>query len=237
MNFLNFDRLQELDPHEFQSQIPYPWVNPDNLLTSWGYQQLLNSLPDISLFQKMFGKERKYGQKSHDRFTLEFHPDLNLTQPWQAFIQELQGKEYTQFLYDMFGVKSLSLSFHWHYAINGCSISPHCDANRKLGSHIFYFNTSEDWDPTWGGETLILNDHNRLNRASAPEFSDFDEIISSVALGNRSLLFTTRNDSWHGVQEIQCPEDRVRKVFIVVINKLSLSTRLTSLFKNSPDDY
>jgi len=58
-----------------------------------------------------------------------------------------------------------------------------------------------------------------------------------VALGNRSLLFTTRNDSWHGVKAIQCPEDRMRKVFIVVINKHSLATRLTSIFKKSPADY
>jgi hypothetical protein len=41
-------------------------------------------------------------------------------------------------------------------------VSPHCDSPKKLGSHIFYLNTKEDWDPSWGGETLILDDGGRL---------------------------------------------------------------------------
>jgi len=57
----------------------------------------------------------------------------------------------------MFGRDSLSLTLHWHYAPRGCSVSPHCDAVRKLGSHLCYFNTEEDWDPSWGGQTLLLD--------------------------------------------------------------------------------
>jgi hypothetical protein len=37
--------------------------------------------------------------------------------------------------------------------------------------------------------------------------------------GNRSLLFARQGNSWHGVREIRCPEDRMRKVFIVVIDR------------------
>jgi len=35
--------------------------------------------------------------------------------------------------------------------VEGCAVSPHCDAVRKLATHIFYFNTEADWDPGWGG--------------------------------------------------------------------------------------
>ena len=89
---------------------------------------------------------------------------------------------------------------------------------RKLGSHIFYFNTAEDWDPAWGGETLILDDGGRFNQKSAPDFEEFERIIASENLGNHSLLFHRQGNSWHGVREIRCPEGRYRKIFIVVIN-------------------
>ena len=127
----------------------------------------------------------------------------------------------------MFGTRLLQLNFHWHYTPNGCSVSPHCDAKRKLGSHIFYFNTTADWDPSWGGETLILDDRGRFPRNSAPRFEDFDVVIPGEALGNRSLLFARGDKSWHGVREIHCPAGAYRKVFIVVVNDLKRNLRRT----------
>jgi hypothetical protein len=47
---------------------------------------------------------------------------------------------------------------HWHYTPAGKSVSPHCDSFNKIGSQIFYFSTPEDWDRSWGGETVILDD-------------------------------------------------------------------------------
>jgi hypothetical protein len=40
------------------------------------------------------------------------------------------------------------------------------------------------------------------------------------------LLFRRRGNSWHGVREIHCPGDELRKVFIVVINRLTRMDRL-----------
>ncbi len=37
-------------------------------------------------------------------------------------------------------------------------------------------------------------------------------------MGNRSLLFARKDNSWHGVREIRCPEGHMRKVLVVVIN-------------------
>lgn len=226
MQYLDVERLSTLDPKVFQSQHPYPWMNPEGLLTEEGYQRLRETLPDVTLFTPIFGKKRVYGQQSHDRFSLEYYDGLDVAEPWREFVTELQGKEYQRFLRHMIGVRSFELLFHWHYTPNGCSVSPHCDSNRKLGSHIFYFNTLEDWNPAWGGETLILDDGRRFSRKSAPRFDEFAHVTAGEALGNHSLLFARTEYSWHGVREIHCPKDALRKVFIVVINRSTPLDRL-----------
>ncbi len=237
MTYLNFQRLVSTDPIAFQRGKPYPWINPEGLLTTQGHQQLLATLPDVSLFERRFGVARAHGQQSHDRFTLEYRDDLPLAQPWKQFVAELQGKEYHSFLCQQLNIRSLDLHFHWHYTPNGCSVSPHCDAKHKLGSHIFYFNTEKDWDPTWGGETVILDDDGQFKRDSAPKFEDFKEATISKAMGNYSLLFARKNHSWHGVREIQCPQDRMRKVFIVVINRKTWADHIKRIFGKTPPTY
>jgi len=217
--YLNPDKLQHLDEAAFQTAHPFPWTNPADLLTESGYRELKDNLPALSLFRSVFGKPRKYGQRSHDRYALEWQPDLALPGPWRDFIEELRGPGYRAFLRRMIGHDRFDLHFHWHYTPTGCSVSPHCDAAWKLGSHIFYFNTEHDWAPEWGGETLVLDDDGRFSPKSAPDFGDFDRVYATESLGNRSLLFVRSGNSWHGVKPVRCPQDRLRKVFIVVINR------------------
>jgi len=218
MEYLNYAKMETVDGAAFRAQQPYPWINPEGMLTDEAYRALRNNLPDVAMFQKVFGVKRAHGQTSHDRYTLEYTPELQLPEPWRDLMLELRGPRYKGFLRRIFGVRFLDLSFHWHYTPNGCSVSPHCDAKHKLGSHIFYLNTPDDWQQEWGGETLILDDGGRFRRDSAPGFEDFDQVMASEALGNRSLIFMQRNNSWHGVREISCPQGLLRKVFIVVIN-------------------
>lgn len=224
--YLNQDQLQQIDAARFRKTRPYPWLNPEGLLTEDGYYRLLETLPDVSLFQPVFGRPRKHGQQSHDRFSLEWRDNLPVAAEWRAFIEELRGSGYRAFLRRMIGHDAFSLRFHWHYTPDGCSVSPHCDATWKLGSHIFYFNTEQDWDPGWGGETLVLDDDGRFSSRSAPAFEDFDRALASESLGNRSLLFIRNGNSWHGVKPISCPDGSLRKVFIVVINRSSPWYRL-----------
>ena len=131
-------------------------------------------------------------------------------------------------------MRDLELRFHWHWATTGASVSPHCDNRRKLGSHIFYLNTDADWQPQWGGETVVLGDGGRFRRSSAPDFGDFDAAHPAVATGNRSLVFTRRGNSWHGVREIRCPEGAFRKVFIVVLNRPRLGPRIRRVVGRRP---
>ena len=192
MTDLDVKRLQTINPASFRAQTSYPWVNPAGLLTNAGYDRLRETLPDVSLFTSHFGGTRVYGQQNHDRFSLPYRDDLPVAAPWKAFVAELRGSDYQAFLCRLIGARSFELSFVWHYTPQGCSVSPHCDSQRKLGSHIFYFNTEQDWDPAWGGETLILDDGGRFKYRSAPHFEEFERITVAEALGNRSLLFARK---------------------------------------------
>ncbi|MEE8504853.1 MAG: hypothetical protein V3S40_01390 [Kiloniellales bacterium] len=237
MSYLDFERLDKIDPSSFRTQEPYPWINPGGLLTDEGYRRLRKTLPDVSQLEPVFGRQRMHGQQSHDRYALEYSDELDIDEAWKEFARELRSREYRAFVSRMLAVKSFDMNLHWHYAPNGCSVSPHCDARRKLGSHIFYFNTEDDWDPAWGGETLVLDDGGRFGRKMAPGFDDFDRVMPSQALGNYSFLFAQTAHSWHGVREIRCPQDHMRKVFIAVINRRSPIVWARRLFGKLPKGY
>lgn len=218
MQYLNFDLLEGQDAKAFQATKPYPYLNPEGALTPEGYQRLIDTLPDTSVMHPFFGVQRKHGQQPHDRWVLEYSEKAVLSDDWKAFIEELSSERYVSWIRRMFGRGSLWLNFHWHYAPASASVSPHCDSARKLGSHIFYLNDPRYWDPSWGGETVVLDDEGRIPTKSAPKWEDFQRSIPAVAIGNRSFLFARRGNSWHGVRAISCPEGKLRKVFIVVVN-------------------
>ncbi|HYB99961.1 MAG TPA: hypothetical protein VEC57_12590 [Candidatus Limnocylindrales bacterium] len=220
MTYLNFDLLESIDVEAFRKTSPYPWINPEGALTEQGYQRLLATLPRKEDMQPFFGVRRKHGQQPHDRYVLEYTDKAAVSPEWREFIEELRGDRYGRFLRAMFGRGRLWLNFHWHYTPASASVSPHCDSPRKLGSHIFYFNTESDWDASWGGETVILDDEGRFPTKSAPKWEDFPRSWTGKAMGNRSLLFARRGNSWHGVREIRSPEGRLRRVFIVVVNDM-----------------
>ena len=229
MRYLDRSRLNTIDPAAFQAQQPYPWINPRGLLTPEGYHRLVAQLPVQEQFTPSFGRQRAHGQRSHDRFMLAYHDALPVAQEWKDFIAELRSSTYRDFLGRLLGTRAFELHFHWHYTPRGCSISPHCDAKHKLGSHIFYFNTEQDWDPSWGGQTLLLDDRGRFPRNSAPEIKEFDSVSASHAVGNSSLLFARNGSSWHAMRPLQCPEDRLRKVFIVVVSRFGPVERIKRL--------
>lgn len=204
---------------------PFPWCELQRLIRDAAYSQLLEELPQLEIFRKIEGKRRRYGQASHDRFALDYRPGIPLTPLWQEFIDELFTGPYLAKVEELLGRKDFFLTCHWHFTPNGCSVSPHCDAIWKLGSHIFYFNDEKQWDPKWGGATVVLDDGGNLGYSSAPSFEDFPARIDCEPTGNRSLLFLRTDHSWHGVEPIRCPECEMRKVFIVEFRKDSLRER------------
>jgi len=233
VDYLDHQKLDGLDSGNFRRRTPYPWLNPEGLIRDAAYRKLLDNLPDIALFEKRFGYSRDYGQKGHDRYTLEYDSHLNIAPCWHEFIQELRGSHYRGFLRKLYGFRPMKLSFHWHYTPHGCAVNPHCDSKVKIGSHIFYLNTDKDWKTEWGGQTLILDDHGQIDSKSAPEFDIFKAPIPANSIGNHSLLFKRTPHSWHGVKAVNCPEDRLRKVFIVAYRRVRPFRFAQNLFRKS----
>ncbi len=235
MEYLNRDSLAAVSPEIFRKQHPYPWLSLERILTEEGFRRLCENMPDLSLFNRDEGVTRGYGQAPHDRYSLHYFAGLKLPKPWMEFLAELQGADYQSFLRRM-GSGSYLLTFEWHYAWQGCSVSPHCDAARKIATHLFYFNR-EDWNPAWGGQTLILDDGGKLRTHSAPGFDEFQVAASSRPCGNNSLLFQRTSHSWHGVRPLNCPPGTMRQLFKVTVNKLDLQVWWRKVRGKDPDGY
>jgi hypothetical protein len=240
MQYLSDHCLAGLAGDAFQAQRPYPWVNIQDTVTPAGFEQLRATLPDFSLFEKKVGVKRAHGQGYHDRAILHYQPGLPLSQPWREFIAEIQGAAYDSFIRRMLAReagKRVILSMEWYYGWQGCGVSPHCDARRKLATHIFYFNTQTDWDAAWGGDILIMDDDGRFQAHSAPEFDELKVAARLDPRGNGSLLFMRTDHSWHGVHPLQSPPGRLRKLFIVTMNAPTLQVLWRRLRGKDPDGY
>jgi hypothetical protein len=244
MSYLDLQRLEQIatQSDDFLNRKPFPWLGMNRVLHDDAFRRLCAGLPQRELFAPEFGRARGYGQQSHDRFALQYRPQLDakLSPAWREFIAELHGDAYQSFLRRMYGLgpgERVVMSMHWHHAASGGSVSPHTDARRKVGSHIFYFNTADDWDTAWGGQTLVLDDGGKLSAHDAPAFGSLPQVAASEILDNRSFIFKRTEHSWHAVNPIECPPDRLRKVFIVVLNHVNLQVMWRRLRGKDPDGY
>jgi len=236
MQYLDLERMRQIDPAVFRERRPFPWVNVQGFVNDDGFRRLCDTLPDIASFGKKSERKGSYG----DLYALQYRPGLEVPQPWLDFIAELEGAEYLDFLRRLFGLaprQRIELTMHWHFAPQGFSLLPHVDASRKMGSHIFYLNTEADWDPRWGGQTLVLDDGGRFAVKSRPDFGDLREVAASEILGNQSFIFQRNQHSWHGVRTLECPPDHLRKVFIVVVNRITLQVLWRRLRGKDADGY
>jgi hypothetical protein len=237
---LNYDAISEISHEVFQKQRPYPWVNIQGTLTDEGFKQLRGTLPNVSLFEKKVGIKRAHGQGYHDRSILHYRPGLPLSEPWREFINEIRGRGYESFIRRMLALpagKRIILTMEWYYAWQGCGVAPHCDARRKVATHIFYFNTEADWKTDWGGSILIMDDEGRLKAHSGPTFDDLKVVAALDPRGNGSLLFMRTEHSWHGVRPLESPPGPLRKLFIVTINALTFQVWWRRVRGKDPDGY
>jgi hypothetical protein len=237
MDYLNRACLEAVSAANFRARQPYPWTNLENSLTPEAYEALRQSMPDTSQADKQVGVKRGYGQGPHDRFLLHYRPGVNVAQPWKEFLAELQGPVYQDFLRRVLGPHHFIPTFEWYYAWQGCAVSPHCDAARKLATHIFYFNTEQDWKASWGGQILILDSERRFATHSAPQFDELKIAAALEPRGNGSLLFQRTQHSWHGVRPLQCPEGSLRRLFIITVNVPSFQVWWRRVRGKDPDGF
>ena len=233
--------LESLVLDDFRSTKPFPWHHFVGALTTDAFRRLLADFPPRDLFRWRAGERGQYYSRPHDRWFLEYKPDgpsrpgaarkSDLPEVWQGFLDELEGdNEYRRHMIRWLGVDGeLELRLTWHLGVTGSEVSPHIDTDKKLGTHIFYFNTEDDWEPAWGGNLLVLDAGGRDGRDR--DFDEFRLAAEIDLLGNRSFLFKNNHNAWHGVRPLQCPPDRYRRLFNVVYEKpdparRSLTSRL-----------
>ena len=225
-SYVDFEKLESIDPIGFRATKPFPNANPHCLLTDNGFQKLIDNMPDIELFEKVFDYRRLGGQEPHNRYSLEYAADTPVPEPWKEFIAELCSDRYRRALQNLMGARKIRYRLHWHYTPNGCSVSPHVDSKREHGSQLFYFNAPGEWDPAWGGDTLVLDDGSKIHFESAPSLEDFVDETPARSIGNYSFMFERTDRAWHAVREIKCPDDRIRRVFILVAYPDSLRAKI-----------
>lgn len=218
--------LDLLDLASFRSQEPYPWHTFDGVLAPGAFDALLTEFPRRELFEWRSGRAGQYYARPHDRWYLEYRPNeatkpgsvarSGLPPTWQAFIDELDGNaHYSERMREWLGLGEYELRLTWHLGVTGSEVSPHVDADQKVGTHIFYFNTTDDWDPSWGGNLLVLEGE-PPEQGVDRQFTEFREHTQIELIGNRSFVFRNGPDAWHGVRPLECPAGRYRRLFNVV---------------------
>jgi hypothetical protein len=240
-SFINYEVLRNFSLDGFKARQPFPWANVSAFLTPEGFQRLYNEFPSLELFEKHEGIERIYGQRSHNRYYLAYETSIyhqedsgngvlkyeQLPAAWAQFIEELEtGELYQSFMKTLFDVPAYRVRYAWHAGFNGSEVSPHLDATEKIGTHIIYFNTSSDWDPAWGGTTLVLG--GKRTTAMNPDFADFETVTPAEALDNQSFVFKNTPYSWHGATALTCPPGKYRRLFNVIFETPSARAELNS---------
>jgi Rps23 Pro-64 3,4-dihydroxylase Tpa1-like proline 4-hydroxylase len=239
--FINYDLLSAFDANSFRSVTPFPWHNFHAFLTSEGFETLYRDFPSLDLFEQHSGITRSHGQRPHNRYYLAYESSIyrskqqrqgiilheELPKSWQQFIQELETSQtYREFIQTALGVSRYKIRYAWHVGFSGCEVSPHIDSSDKIGTHILYFNTHQDWQPNWGGEILVLSD--KKTEVLNPDYSDFATTASAEILDNRSFLFKNSPFAWHGVRPLSCPDGYYRRLFNIIIEYPQARTLINS---------
>lgn len=228
-NFINPSALERFPWREFPKTAPFPWHSFENFLTPEAFRILFRDFPRTGLFEKHHNLPRGDGQPPHNRYYLAceksyYHdPDYTgegiidrteLSQTWQNFLRELESGPYRDFIRKITGMGDLEPHYSWHLGIRDSEVSPHLDSMKKKVIHLFYFNTSGDWDTSWGGKTVLMGQ--KKSGVRNPSFSDFREIEEIPFLDNRSLFIQNTPDAWHGARKLTCPPDHYRRLFSAV---------------------
>ncbi|MBC7931133.1 MAG: 2OG-Fe(II) oxygenase [Rubrivivax sp.] len=228
--FIDYELLGSFPVDGFKEREPFPWSNLHGFLTPGGFRALCEEFPPLELFEYHNNIQRAYGQRSHNRHYLAYESSIyhkedaggggivrhdRLPAAWQRFMDELETSErYHDFVRQTLDTDAFNTRYAWHVGSNGSEVSPHVDAPEKLGTHIIYFNTSDEWNPAWGGATLVLG--GKRTDAMNPDFADFTTRDEARIVDNHSFLFKNTPASWHGASALTCPPGSYRRLFNVI---------------------
>jgi 2OG-Fe(II) oxygenase superfamily len=240
--FINPAWLDSFAMTDFKARQPYPWHDFSQFLTPAGFAALYRDFPSLACFEQHNGMQRSYGQRPHNRYYLAYEQSIyqtpsaqkgviqhqELPPTWQAFLKELEANQtYQQFLKSALAVPDYKLRYAWHVGFTGSEVSPHVDSPEKIGTHILYFNTSQDWQAEWGGDTLILS--GKQTAHLNPDFTDFATVTPVPICDNRSFFFRNYEHGWHGVKPITCPTGSYRRLFNIIVEYSASYKKLKAL--------
>ena len=143
-----------------------PHLHIKEFINNEDYEELLNQYPDDSLFKDEIPDTRKHGQRPHCRRLMVvkteneskyFDPYIkninDLPFVWQTLLQELQDKDYKDFICDLLKINDFRIRFDFHRTQSGLDVSPHVDSVSKYASHLLYF-MPKNWKNEYGGKTI-----------------------------------------------------------------------------------
>ena len=60
MQYLNLERMRQIDPQAFRERRPFPWVSVRGFVNDDGFRRLCNTLPDINTFARLSTRKGGY---------------------------------------------------------------------------------------------------------------------------------------------------------------------------------
>jgi hypothetical protein len=232
ISYIDKEKIEKFSFENFHKRWPYAWFDFEQFLLPESFQILYRDFPALEFFEYHQGIKRYGGQRPHDRYYLAYESSIyhdkdkeqgagivrreDLKESWQGFMDELESPFYKDFIRKALDA-DFQIRYAWHMGKSKNEVSPHADDFSKVGTHIFYFNTKEDWNQEWGGSLLVLG--GKMVPGLNPDFDDFTVSIPVKNMDNHSFLFKNGSEAWHGVKALSSPEGKFRKLFNVIFEK------------------
>lgn len=206
---------------QFKNNIQFPWMNIKDFIHKYKFKLLFDNFLPYDVFEKRKDGVYMISQRVYNEHNLQEPWDkLSQYEYWEGLARDLKSKEYREFLNDMFEEKMKHLAIEFFILRKNSGSRPHCDMKRKIGSHLFYLLPSDYWDPSWGGQTEIILTDKKESEQHTSYRTSLDQLngktIKPIIVDNHSLLFKKTDRSWHFVDAINCPPDKMRIMFQLI---------------------
>ncbi|MGH9227688.1 MAG: 2OG-Fe(II) oxygenase [Acidimicrobiales bacterium] len=218
-----------------RTAVPFPSVVLDDFLDPAFARSVLDAFPSL-------GEAARLGRKFRSinaRHKIQVTDAETFAEPVRQLHEALASPRFRDVLSHAFSIPDLLADDQLvggglHQTGPRGRLDVHVDFNlieerslhRRLNI-LVYFN--EGWDPAWGGQIELWNrDVTECVRSYDPVF-------------NRCLIFETSEISFHGVPEVRCPHDVVRRSFAAYYYTAAPpdgwdGTRHSTVFRARPDE-
>lgn len=178
---------------------PFPHFFVNNVFPWPFYKELLKSLPEDGDYKPLSGgyKHRIAAE------SIDLVKDFNSA----YFVQHVLTM-FGKWFYERYPIKGSTPNFRWEIRFirdeEGYKIGPHTDAPHKVVSLLFYL--PEEYDHPECGTSIYVPDDHVKTCAGGPHYGyeDFSEVWRAPFVPNSCLGFWKGENSWHGVQPIEC---------------------------------